>query len=212
MKQLPRFVSRFFAAIAMLITVSVVAATTSCDILKQAQGTYNMVNCKYDYRSLTDISIAGINISQGVSLFDAPKIMNLFTGGAKSIPVGCTVNLNVQNPNTTDALLNGMEYTLAIDGVEFTSGSVSQRLSIAPGATGVLPLSMGFDVATLLQGESRDAVIGVVRNLAGMSGMTSLKADQPSKVTLSIRPSFNVAGRRVTSPVAIPVGFSFGGR
>ncbi len=105
-----------------------------------------------------------------------------------------------------------MEYVLAIDGVDFTSGSVARQLSVAPGATGSLPLSMAFDVAALLRGESRDAVMGVVRNLVAMSGLASVGGDSPSRVTLNIRPSFNVAGRSVASPVFIPVSFSFGGR
>ena len=201
-----------FAALAMTIALAVVSMSTSCDVLKQVAGTYNMVNCKYDFRSLTGVSVAGINVSQGLSLLDAPKILNLLSGGSASIPVGCTVNLAVHNPNTTEAVLGGMDYVLAIDGVDFTSGSLSQQLSIAPGGEGTLPLAMAFDVATLLKGESRDAVMGVVRNLAGLSGLDMMKSDQPSKVTLNIRPSFNVAGRRVTSPVFIPVNFSFGGK
>ncbi len=195
----------------MLVAASVMSTTTSCDVVKQLAGTYNMVNCKYDFRSLTGVSVAGINVSQ-LSLMDAPRILNLLSGGATSIPVGCTVNLDVNNPNATDAILNGMDYALAIDGVDFTSGSVAQQLSVAPGGTGVLPLAMAFDVATLLKGESRDAVIGVVRNLAGLSGLGAVKNDQASKVTLNIRPSFDVAGHKVTSPVMIPVNFSFGGK
>ncbi len=89
---------------------------------------------------------------------------------------------------------------------------MSQQLSIAPGGEGTLPLAIAFDVATLLKGESRNAVMGVVRNLAGLSGLSAVSSDEPSKVTLNIRPSFNVAGQRVSSPVFIPVSFSFGGR
>ncbi len=202
---------RFFTALSIVVAMSIISATTSCDVLKQVAGTYNMVNCKYDFRSLTGVSVAGINVSQ-LSLLDAPKILNLLSGNAASIPVGCTVNLDVNNPNTTDAILNGMDYMLAIDGVDFTSGSLAHNLSIAPGGTGNLPLAMAFDVATLLKGESRNAVMGVVRNLVGLSGLSATGSDQPSKVTLNIRPSFNVAGNKVTSPVFIPVSFSFGGQ
>ncbi len=208
-----RRTSRFLYVLAMVLAVTAATTfTTSCDILKQAQGTYNMVNCNYDFRSMTGISVAGINVSQGLSLMDAPRILNLLSGNTASIPVACTVNLDVNNPNATDAILNGMDYVLAIDGIDFTSGSVSQQLAVAPGATGSLPLAMAFDVATLLKGESRDAVMGVVRNLVGMSGLAAVGSSEPSKVTLNIRPSFNVAGHKVSSPVFIPVSFSFGGR
>jgi hypothetical protein len=214
MKTLLRRFTPFAAALAVAFTA---ATTPSCDLMRQAQGTYNMVNCKYEYRSLSAISVAGIDLSKGVSLFDAPKILSLLNGNATSIPVGCTVNLDVQNPNSSDAILNGMDYVLAIDGIDFTSGSVSQQLSISPGATGALPVAMTFDAATLLKGESRDAVLGVVRNILSVSGAgkslgLNTASAEPSKVTLSIRPSFNVGGNKITSPVMIPVSFSFGGQ
>ncbi len=209
MKRMPRTL----AVIAMVLSIgAIVPAATSCDVVRQVAGTYNMVNCKYDFRSLSNISVAGINVSRGLSPLDAPRILGLLAGGTTSLPVGCTVNLDVQNPGVSDAILNGMEYVLAIDGVDFTSGSVSQQLSISPGTTDVLPLSMAFDVATLLRGESRDAVMGVVRNLVAMSGLAAAGNSEPSRVTLNIRPSFNVAGRTVVSPVFIPVNFSFGGK
>ncbi len=209
MKRAPRFL----AAVATLVAVGAASLATSCDVVRQLAGTYNMTNCKYELRSLTGVSVAGIDLSRSLSPLDTPRILGLLAGGSStSLPVACTVNLDVQNPGTSAAILNGMEYVLAIDGVDFTSGSVASQLSVAPGATGALPISMAFDVAALLRGESRDAVMGVVRNLVAMSGLSSVGTDSPSRVTLNIRPSFNVAGRSVASPVFIPVGFSFGGR
>jgi hypothetical protein len=206
---------RFFRLLALTALVTGASLTSSCDLLRQAQGTYNMVNCKYDFRSLSAISVAGINLSNGISLLDAPKLLTLLSGGVTSIPIGCTVNLDVQNPNSTDAILNGMDYVLAIDGVDFTSGSVAHQLSVTPGGTGLLPLTLNFDLATLLKGESRDAALGVVRNLLSASGVGSKiglsAASTPSKVTLNIKPSFNVGASQIKSPVFIPVSFSCGG-
>ncbi len=136
--------------------VALLASASSCDVARQARGAYNMVNCKYDFQSLTNLSVAGIN-PQSMSLLDAPKILALLSGNAASIPVGATVNLAVQNPNSTEAFLNGLDYVLAIDGIDFTAGSVSQQLSIMPGQTGTLPLAMAFDVATFLKGENSDS-------------------------------------------------------
>jgi hypothetical protein len=216
--KIPRYFSRFFAIAAMLTAGALVTSTiTSCDVLKQVQGTYNMVHCKYEYRSLSGLSVGGIDLSKPISILDAPKLVALLSGNATSIQIGCTVNLNVQNPNATDAILNDMDYVLAIDGIDFTSGAVAHQLSIAPGGTGVLPVTMMFDVATLLRGESRDAVLGVMRNLLNVSGVgsnlgLSVGSDAPSKVTLSIRPSLNVGGNKITSPAMIPINFSFGGK
>ncbi len=198
-KHFSLFTFHFSLAIAIMI------AMASCDVAKQAQGAYNMVNCKYDYQSLNNFSVAGINVSKGISLLDAPKIVNLLTGNLSSVPVGMTVNLGVTNPNQTEAMLNGLDYVLAIDGIDFTSGALQQQLSVPAGGTGTLPLAMSFDIATLLKGDTHTAVANVVKNMVGIGS-------DASKVTLNIRPSFMVLGQKVTSPVYIPISFSFGGK
>lgn len=187
------------------LVIAVLTAITSCDVARQAQGAYNMVNCKYSYQSMSNLSVAGINPAN-MSLADAPRILSLLTGDITSIPVGFTVNLGVQNPNATEALLNGLEYVLAIDGIDFTAGSLDRQLSVPAGGTGTLPLAMAFDMATLLKGDTQNAALNAVKNLIGMGNGTA------SNVTLNIRPSFDVAGYKVTSPVYIPVSFSFGGK
>jgi LEA14-like dessication related protein len=188
----------------LLLCAAVASVMVSCDVARQAQGALNMVNCKYEYNSLTDVSIAGINVSQGLTLMDAPKILTVLTGGTTSVPLGFTVNLNVENPNSTEAILNGIDYILTIDGIQFSTGSLANQLSVPARGVGLLPLAMSFDVAGLLKGESRDAVAGALKNLVGIGS-------EPTEVSLQIRPTFMVAGYKVPSPVYIPIPFSFGG-
>jgi LEA14-like dessication related protein len=189
----------------ILLCVAMASVMVSCDVARQAQGALNMVNCKYEYNSLTDVSVAGINVSQGLTLLDTPKILTVLTGGVTSVPLGFTVNLNVENPNSTEAILNGVDYILSIDGIQFTTGSLASQLSVPARGVGLLPLAMSFDVAGLLKGETRDAVTGAVKNLVGIGS-------EPTEVSLQIRPTFMVAGYKVPSPVYIPIPFSFGGK
>jgi hypothetical protein len=192
-------------ALKLLMCTAVASVTLSCDVARQAQGALNMVNCKYEYSSLTDLSVAGINVSQGLSLLDAPKILAVLTGGTNSVPLGFTINLAVENPNATEAIMNGMDYILTIDGIDFAKGSIGSQLLVPAGGVGVLPMAMSFDVAALLKGETHDAVAGVVKNLVGIGS-------EPTNVSLQIRPTFVVAGYKVPSPVYIPIPFSFGGK
>lgn len=37
-------------------------AFTACDVVKQAEGLYNMTQCEYEYDSVTDLSLAGVNL------------------------------------------------------------------------------------------------------------------------------------------------------
>lgn len=190
-----------FATVMMIGAV----AFSSCDVVKQAGGAYTMTQCKYDYNSITNLSVSGIDISKGISLTQIPKITSILTGSSKSIPLNFTLNLNVTNPNQTAAMLNGLQYIISVDDIDFTSGSLDKSLNIAAGSKEVLPLTIGLDLASLMQSNSKDAVLGIAKNFIGMG-------DKESKVTLQLRPSFLVGGNTLTSPIYIPVSFSFGGK
>ena len=180
-------------------------SASSCDVVRQVGSSFNMVNCKYEFHSITGMSLAGINVSEGLSLTNIARATSLLAGNASSIPLNMTINLDVTNPNASAALLSGMQYILSIDGIEFTTGSLAKQFNVPAGATNVLPLAIGFDIATLMAGDTRDAVSSAVMNLIGIG-------DRKSSVSLRIRPSFLVNNLTVTSPVFIPVEFSFGGR
>lgn len=193
-------IKTIIAAMALIMTVS------SCDTVRQAAGSaYNMVNCKYDYNSVSALSVAGINLSKGIQFTDIPRVTSLLSGNASSVPLNMTLNLDVSNPNETRAAMSGLQYILSIDGIQFTTGSVDKPLSIEPGQKQMLPVQIGFDLAGMLRGESADAVMGIAKNFLGIG-------DKKSEVSLQVKPSFDVAGHKVTSPIYIPVTFSFGGK
>ncbi|WP_108821425.1 LEA type 2 family protein [Dysgonomonas sp. Marseille-P4361] len=189
-----------------ILTLLFVAATlVSCESLQQGlMSTYNMVNCEYNYRSISGLSIGGVNMSNGLSLAAIPKVTSILTGSAKSIPLDFTLNLDVKNPNQSNALLHGLQYIISIDGVQFTTGSLNQSLNIAAGQTQTLPLTIGVDLASLMKNESKDAVVDIAKNFLGIGS-------KKSQVSLQLKPSFKVDNTMVASPIYIPVNFSFGG-
>lgn len=183
-----------------------VVALVGCDSLPQGlQSTYNMVNCKYTYKSISNLSVSGMNLNNGLSLTQIPKITSILSGTSSSIPLDFTLNLNVENPNQTEALLHGLQYVVSIDGIQFTSGSLNQSLSIASGQSQTLPLTIGVDLATLMKNESKDAVVDITKNFLGIGS-------KESNVTVQLKPSFKIGGQTIASPVYIPVSFSFGGK
>ena len=194
---------RFFVAVTALFAL---LAVPSCSVVQQVATSYaTMANCQYDYRSITGLSVAGINVSEGLSVANALKMTALLSGKQTSIPLNLVLNLDVTNANQTEAMLNGMQYVLTIDDVEFTTGSLAQQFRVPAGGTGVMPLTVGFDLATLLSGASKDAATNALKNFIGIG-------DKKSNVSLKIKPSFLVNGYTVTSPSYIPVNFSFGGK
>lgn len=190
----------------ILTLLFVVTSLVSCDTIQQGlSGTYNLINCEYNYKSITGLSVSGMNLSNGLSLTSIPKITSILNGSASSIPLNFTLNLDIKNPNESAALLNGLQYIISIDDIQFTTGSVNRTLNIASGQTQTLPLAIGVDLATLMRNNSKDAVVEIAKNFLGIGS-------KKSNITLQLKPTFKIGNTPITSPVYIPVSFSFGGK
>lgn len=184
----------------LLLTVVMIG----CDSAKGISGAYNMVNCKYSYRSLSNVSVSGMNLTNGFSVASVPRLMGILSGTATSIPLNMTVNLDVNNPNASEALLSGLQYIIVVDNMQLTSGSLNQSLRIASGETKTLPLNMEFDIAEYLKGDSKETMVNAVKNIAGVGGA------KESNISVRLKPTFLIGSRSVTSPVHIPVNFTLG--
>jgi len=184
--------------------LSLCMVLAGCDVMKQVGGAYNMTQCKYNYNSISQLTLSGIDMSRGVSITSLPAVLSILSGQATSIPMNFNLNLDVSNPNATEAMLHGVEYILSIDNVQFTSGSMNQSLMIPSGGQQMLPIRIGIDLVTLMKGETKDAVTSIVENFIGIGS-------RQSNVTLQLKPTFMVGNIPVTSPMYIPVSFSFGG-
>lgn len=190
----------------ILILFSIAAALVGCSGLQQGlTSTYNMINCEYSYKSISGLTISGMNLSNGLSITSIPKVTSILTGSASSIPLNFTLNLDVKNPNQSAAILNGLQYIVSIDDIQFTTGSLNQTLNVPAGQSQTLPLAIGLDLATLMKSNSKDAVVDIAKNFIGMGS-------KKSNVTVQLKPTFVIGNVPVTSPVYIPVSFSFGGK
>lgn len=188
----------------MLATIALI--TTSCNVAKQANGAYNLTKCEYSYHSVSDMVLSGINLnSSSLSPLNILKLTAIFSGKASSIPLHLTLNVNVKNPNSTPAILNGLQYIISVDDIEFTTGRINQQINIASGTTSMVSLNIDLDLASLMKTYSKDAIINIGKNIAGISG-------EQSKVTLQLKPIFLIGGVPVASPVYYPVNFTFGGK
>ncbi|MCD8263352.1 MAG: hypothetical protein LUD02_03640 [Tannerellaceae bacterium] len=186
------------------VLITFLCVLQGCSVTQHVGQAYTMTQCKYQYDSISQLTLAGINLSKGVSPAAVPKIMALLGGNNSSLPLSLTVNLGVTNPNNNPAALSGLDYILQIDHVEFTRGALNQPLNIAANSTGFLPLAISFDLATLLSGDSKNAVENIVKNFIGVG-------NEKSNVTLQIKPSLRVGNKTIPAPQYIPVSFSFGG-
>lgn len=189
----------------VLVVVCLLAFVfTSCGSGNGLGNAYNITKCEYKYKSIANLTFSGMNLSKGVSPLQIPKIIALLSGPKSSMPLDFTVNLDVKNPNASAAAFVGIDYILSIDNVKFTQGKIDHSMNIAPGGSQGLPITIGFDLATLLQGESKAATENIVKNFVGIG-------DKKSNVSIQIKPTFMMGNVPVTSPFYIPVNFAFGG-
>ncbi|MCL1912123.1 MAG: LEA type 2 family protein [Leptospirales bacterium] len=192
----------FTAKCLTVFSVIFIAALCGCTTISK---TYNMKKCEYTYKSLTNVTIGGVNASNGISLVDAPKILLLLNSQNSSIPLSFLLTLDVKNPTDSEAAFHGMTYKINIDGMDFSDGSIDEPFSVAAGATKPLSLKIGTDVAELIRKHSREKVLNMVQNFVGLGS-------DKTTVHVELKPKVLVGTQVVTSPVTFPVDFTFGGK
>jgi hypothetical protein len=185
---------------------SVALCFLSCDVAQQVMGTYNLTQCKYEYNSISGLTLGGINLQNVSSItslnpVSAANLLTAFSSDKGSLPLNFTLNLNVTNPGVQAALLNGLGYILEIDGQEMTQGVLNNQLQIGAGQKASLPISMAFDLKKVMSGQSLEAIKALAFNFAGIGSSSS-------NVTVKLQPSLVVGGQTYKSPTYIPVSFT----
>ncbi|MDR2233784.1 MAG: hypothetical protein LBE56_11800 [Tannerella sp.] len=192
-------------SIYLVLVIAGMTLLSGCDITKGLASMYNMTNCEYKYKSISNLTVGNMNLSNGISALQIPQALAILSGATSSIPLNFTVNLDVHNPNLTQAAFQALQYIIQIDDIELTTGSLTQPFNVDAGATQLLPINIGVDVAKLMTNNSASSVLNIVKNFIGIGS-------QPSNVTVQLKPTFNLGSSSFTSPVFIPVSFSFGGK
>lgn len=188
---------------ALFVVMLILSGCTS--LQNSLSNAYNLANCDYKYNSISNLTISDINVSNGLSALMIPKVLSILSGNASSIPLDFTLNLDVKNPNTSTAAFQALQYIISIDDIQFTTGNLQQAFSVNAGETKQLPMKVGVDIAELMKKSSKPAVENILKNFLGLS-------DTSSKVTVQLKPSFKIGEQVITSPIYVPVSFSFGGK
>lgn len=183
-------------SLALLLVVATLAGCASLSGLK------NFAKCNFDFNSVTDVTLCGINVNSKKSVkdfnaMDVLKLANAFS--SKSFPLALNVNVDVRNPNATTARLDGFDYILWIDDVKMTSGSMTKQVSVGANEKVVMPIGFSVDLLEILKSESRDKLISFG------SGLATNNADA-SRVKLSIKPYFTIGGSVMKFPSYITIG------
>ena len=181
-----------------------VAILISCNVLQSGLSVYNLANCDYKYESISNLNVSGIDMSKGLNPLAIPQILSILTGNASSIPLSFTLNMDVKNPNSGVAAFQALQYIISVDDMQFTTGNFDQPFNVNAGETKKLPMNISLDIAQLMTSNSKSSVENIVKNFLGIGS-------EPSKITVQLKPSFKVGEQLFSSPLYIPISFSFGG-
>ncbi|MBK7211985.1 MAG: hypothetical protein IPH88_01540 [Bacteroidales bacterium] len=202
MKLRKSFIS--FSLISSLLLLSL----NSCDVVQQAAKMATLAKCEFRLQSVSQLTLAGINVQSihklsDLSLLDAGKLSVALASG--QFPLDFTLNVEAKNPNSATAGLTKMDWILYIDGIEMTKGIVDQQVTIpANNGITVIPMKMTVDLKQALSGKSADAILNFGMNLAGIG-------NKPTRFTMKLQPTINVASFPITYPGYITVGTEFSG-
>ena len=184
-----------------ILTLVVAAVFCGCTVLKQAVA---LKDCKYTYSRMSDVTFMDMKPAELATFAGAAKLaMGLM--GNQPAPLGFTIHLKVMNPNQTTAAMESLYYKVSLDSVEVAEGNSMEPFMVVGGAEADLPLKINTDMKTLLQSNKRATVTKVIRNLVGVS-------NEPTDVTVQLKPTIRVGNGLLTSPVYFPIKFVYSGK
>ena len=179
-----------------LIILFVMMGLASCDVLNQVAQMANFANCTFNFNSVNQIQMLGINLSRGMSKTDlnAAQLLNLANSiMQKKLPVTFNVNVDVSNPNSIAAAMTKMDYILSLNGKQVISTSMNNAINVPANSSNMTSIPISTDLFQLFSGESTDAIVNLAFKLAGASS-------EPVNVGLKVKPYININGQQLAYP------------
>ena len=179
-----------------LIILFVTMGLASCDVLTQVAQMANFANCKFNFDSVNNIQMLGVNLSKGMSKSDlnAAQLLSLTNAIVnRKLPVTFDVNVGVNNPNTIPASMTKMDYVVSLNGKEVISTTLNKSVSVGAKSNSVVSIPITTDLFQLFSGESADAIVNLAFKLAGASS-------EPVNVGLKVKPYISVNNQQLAYP------------
>ena len=180
----------------IILILFVMIGLTSCDVLFQMQQMANFANCTFNFDSVNSVQMLGMNLRKGMTKSDLSVGQLLQLTNAllsKSLPVTFNVNIDVNNPNSSDASMTKMDYILTLNEKKVISTTLNNQISVPANSSNVVTIPVTTDLFELFSGESADAILNLAFKLAGASS-------DPVNVGLKIKPYITVGGQQLAYP------------
>ena len=179
-----------------LIILFVTMGLASCDVLNQVAQMANLVNCTFDFSSVNQIQMLGVNLSKGMSKTDLNATQLLSLADAimkKQLPVTFNVNVDVKNPNSIAAAMTKMDYILTLNGKQVVSTTMNNGINVPANSSSMVSIPITTDLFQLFSGESADAIVNLAFKLAGASS-------NPVNVGLKVKPYISIGSQQLAYP------------
>ena len=179
-----------------LIILFVTMGLASCDVLNQVAQMANLVNCTFDFNSVNQIEMLGVNLSRGMTRenLNATQLLSLANAIMKQqLPVSFNVNVNVKNPNSIAAAMTKMDYILTLNGKQVVSTTMNNGINVPANSSSIVTIPITTDLFQLFSGESADAIVNLAFKLAGASS-------NPVNVGLKVKPYISINGQQLAYP------------
>ena len=149
----------------------------------------NLINCKFSLANISDISWAGINLSNIKSVSDLQwsdlqKAIQAIKN--KDFRIGCNVNVNAKNETEKPAKLCAFDYDLLLEGSSIAQGSSTDRTTVInPKTTARIAVPLSMDLVSIFKNGDTKNVINLARN------MTDYGNGKESNVKVRLTPYIN---------------------
>ena len=183
------------------IILFVTMGLASCDVLTQVAQMANFANCTFDFNSLNQIQMLGIDLSKGMTQENLNITQGLALVNAisnRTLPVSFNVNLDVKNPNSIAASMAKMDYIISLNGKEVVSTTLNQSVSVPANSTNIVSIPIRTDLFQLFSGESADAIVNLAFKLAGASS-------NPVNVGIKVKPYITIGNQQLAYPDYISI-------
>ncbi|MGB9663940.1 MAG: hypothetical protein ACPL25_03315 [Ignavibacteria bacterium] len=177
----------------------------ACSIFKQIT---NISRLKFRLKSVSDLTINGINISNKSSLkdfnvFDSAQLLNSIAKG--SLPVKFNLNIEAMNPNDgggyprQDLDIVDFKWRLIIDDVETLSGNIASPISVpGTGETTIFPITIELDLYKLFKERGFENIINLALAIGG-------KNSNLSRIVLKAQPTIQSPFGKIKYPGEIEI-------
>ena len=180
----------------IILIILVMVGLTSCDVLQQMSQMANFANCTFNFDSVNSVQMLGVTLHKNMTKNDLSVGQLLALTNAlmqKSLPVTFNVNLDINNPNSSDASMTKMDYILTLNDKRVISTTLDKSIMVPANSSNVVTIPVTTDLFQLFSGESADAIMNLAFKLAGASS-------NPVNVGVKIKPYITVGGQQLAYP------------